>query len=209
MYNRNDPKDAQIIANRKAWLASEGYSLEDATRLYITYDEGNTYSKYRVIDAREKGRGMRDNDIEHADALVTTTPGQVLMLPVADCIATTLYDETNGVLMLSHLGRQSLEVQGGVKSVEFLKTQYGTKPQDLKVWLSASIGKDTYQIYKLDNKGMKETIHEQLSAAGVRPENINEDTSNTGSSDEYFSYSEFLKGNKPQDGCHAMMAVIA
>lgn len=208
MYNRKDAKDASVIANRKVWLESQGYSIDDATRLYITYDEGNSYTKYHVTDAHEQGLGMRDNDIEHADALVTKTPGQILFLPVADCIATTFYDEKNGVLMLSHLGRQSLEAQGGVESVKYLQAQYGSRPEDLKVWLSASIGKDTYPIFKLDNKGMKEAIHEQLASIGVLSENIIEDTANTGTDAGYYSYSEYLKGNKPEDGCHAMMAVI-
>ncbi len=208
MYNREDPENQEVIWNREAWLNPYGLKLDDATRLYITYGEDKTYTKYHETDASEKGKGMRGNDIEPADALVTTTPGQVLFLPVADCIAAALYDEKNGVLMLSHLGRHSLEVNGGVQSVAYLKEHYGSKPEDLQVWLSASIGKDTYPILKLDNKGMKEVVHEQLHAAGILPENIVDDIANTGVHPEYFSHSEFLKGNKTEDGCHAMMAAI-
>jgi copper oxidase (laccase) domain-containing protein len=110
--------------------------------------------------------------------------------------------------MLSHLGRHSLEVNGGVKSVEYLQSHYGSKPEDIHVWLSASIGKDKYPILKLDNKGMKEVVHEQLRTAGILPENIIDDVADTGVHPEYFSHSEFLKGNKPEDGCHAMAAYI-
>lgn len=208
MYDRTQPEDQKVIENRATWLHSHGFSLDDATRLYITYGDDKTYKKYLEVNASDMGKGMRANDIEWADALVTTIPGQVLFLPVADCIATTFYDEAHGVLMLSHLGRHSLEVNGAVESVRYLQTHYDSKPEDIQVWLSASISKDAYPITKLDGKGMKEVIHEQLAKAGIVPEHIIEDAADTGTNPEYFSHSEFLKGNKPSDGCHAMMAVI-
>jgi copper oxidase (laccase) domain-containing protein len=208
MYNRQDPGDTRIIAHRRTWLADQSIDLSDTTRLYITYDDDNSYVKYTVLTAADKGKGMTGDDIEHADAIVTTEPGHALFLPVADCIATTFYDEEHGVLMLSHLGRQSLEQQGGVKSVEFLVEHFQTKPEQLQVWTSASINKDAYKIYKLDNAGMKESLYAQLEKAGVSKEQVIDDTSDTGTDDKYFSHSEYLKGNKPESGCHAMVAMM-
>lgn len=207
MHNRNDPLDPEIIQNRTDWLASQGVDASEATRLLIRF-EGDDYCRYEVVGDSEQGLNMNDDDNFVADALVTTQPGHALLLPVADCIATTIYDPVNEVLMLTHLGRQSLEQNGGVQSVAFLVEQYGSNPSDLQVWTSPTINKDAYKIFKLDNKGMKEVFFEQMDEAGIRRENINDHVGDTGTDDAYFSYSEFLKGNKQVDGCHAMVAVM-
>ena len=55
---------------------------------------------------------------------------------------------------------------------------------------------------------MKEAFFEQLAQAGVVRENIYNHDGDTGSNDDFYSYSEFLKGNKPENGCHAMVAMM-
>ncbi len=161
-----------------------------------------------TIGVDEKGVNMRGDDNFIADAIVTTTPGHALLLPVADCIATAIFDPVRGVLMLAHLGRHSLEQQGGVKVIEYLAKSYGSKAGDLQVWLSPSINKESYPIYKLSGLSMKEACWQQLRSAGVHKENIVDDTRDTGSNDMLYSYSEFLKGYKQVDGCQAMLAVM-
>ncbi len=207
MHNRNDPLDAKVIANREAWLTSQGIALDDTSRVLILY-EGDDYCRYKEVGEAERGINMRGNDRYIADALITTTPGHALMLPVADCIATILFDPSRGVLMLSHLGRHSLEQQGAIRSVEYLVEHYGSKPQNIQVWLSPSISKKEYPIRKLDGLGMKEACHQQLKAAGIHDNHINDDTRDTGTDDALYSYSEFLKGSKPYDGCYASVAVM-
>lgn len=208
-YNPDDFEDAEVIVNRGKFLTSNGIALKDTTREHITFFNGDeTFVKYRKIDESEKGRGMLSGDVESADALVTTTPGHALFLPVADCVATVLFDEEKGVLMLSHLGRHSLEQQGGQKSVEYLVENYGVKPENLKIWLGPSPNKEVYPIFKLGGQGMKEAVFEQLQKAGIRPQNITDNPADTATDPRYYSHSEFLKGNKPTDGRFAMVAVM-
>lgn len=208
MSNRHDHSDPVVIENRRRWLDTQGIDMKAVVRVRVSYDTDD-YCQYHIVDGTDKGHGMTDiTTIPRADALVTTTPGLALFLPVADCIATTLYDPEHGVLMLSHLGRQSLEQEGGVKSVAFLQEHYGTRPEVVQVWTSPSVNKDLYPIFKLDNKGMKEVFFEQMDKAGVLREHITDHPADTATDANYFSYSEFLKGNKPEDGGHAMVAVI-
>ncbi|HWT40303.1 MAG TPA: polyphenol oxidase family protein [Dongiaceae bacterium] len=208
MYTPSDQEDEGVIKNRQTWLEKQELAMADTTRVHISYDTDN-FCRYRIINASNKGEGMVDGNDEHADALVTTVPGQALFLPVADCVATTLFDEEHGVLMLSHLGRHSLEQQGGIKSVEFLVKHFGTNPEHLKVWLSPAPGKQVYAIYKLNNQGMKEAAFEQLQSAGVKRQNVIDSPADTAIDDRYFSHSEFLKGNKQTDGRFAMVAVMS
>ena len=207
MHNRRDPLDPVVIANRERWLGSQGIQLDATTRLLISYD-GDNFCRYKEVGAAEQGINMRGDDGFVADALVTRTPGHVLFLPVADCVATVLYDPEHEVLMLTHLGRQSLEQQGAQRSVEHLTRMYGSRPEALQVWLSPTINKDAYPIFSLDNKGMKEALYEQLAQAGVRSGQVTDNDADTGTNDNYYSYSEYLKGNKPEDGCHAVVAVL-
>ncbi len=209
MNDRTNPTNQAVTSNRRTWLTGQGVNIGDAVRVKITYDEPeNDYCRYREVTSLNKGEGMFDGNVEPADALVTTEPGVALFLPIADCVATTFYDEVHGVLMLSHLGRQSLEQSGGVKSVEYLKEHYGVNPTILKVWLSATVNKEVYPIFKLDNKGMKEALYEQLLSVGIIEENIIDNKDDTATDSRYFSYSEFLKGNKSIDGTYAMITVM-
>ncbi len=207
MYIPTEQENASVITNRAIWLEKQGIALDDTTRVHISYDQDD-FCRYRIVDAAQKGEGMRDGAGELADALVTTVPGQALFLPVADCVATTLFDPEYGVLMLSHLGRHSLEQDGGACSVAFLVETFGSKPEHIKVWLSPAPSKESYPIFKLDGSGMKEAVFEQLQRAGVLLENIIDNPADTAASDDYFSHSEFAKGNKSVEGRFAMVAVM-
>ncbi len=206
MYNRKDMADPVVIANRRAYLEAHGVTLKDTTRLAFTYQgEEAPYKRYLTLDDSSHGTGMTGDGIP-ADGIVTTQPGAVLFLPVADCIAAVIYDPKHQVLMLTHLGRHSLEQDGALSSVAYLAEHFGSVSNELKVWMSAAAGKENYAIWKLNNKGMKEAAFEQLTLAGVPTENIVDDPADTTTDHSYYSYSEFLKGNRPEDGDHCVIA---
>lgn len=206
MLIHGDAFNQTIIANRERWLKeSQGSSADQTIRLNVTYDRDD-YCRYRIVSGDDAGQGMADDASLTADALVTTTPGLNLFLPLADCVAAVFYSPSKRVLMLSHLGRQSLEAQGGVQSVAFLQEHYGVDPAELKVWLGPTANKDSYKIYALDNQGMLEATLDQLSKAGITAENIEESGIDTVTDPEFYSYSAFLRGEKPEDGRFAVCA---
>lgn len=206
MYLRSEPGNETILDNRDRWFNTHGLSTSNATRVYITYD-GDDFLRYSEVGESDKGSGMVDDKIVQSDALITTSFDHVLFLPVADCIATTIFDPEHGKLMLTHLGRHSLEQEGGVRSVEYMVKKYGSRPESLQVWATPSVGKEAYPIYKLGGKGMKEVFFEQMAKAGVVRESITDISVDTATDTSYYSHSEYLKGNKPQ-GSHAMLAVM-
>lgn len=208
MYNRRNALDPVAIQNRDSFLQHHTMSIEAATRPKVDYSRTN-YCEYKVVDATTYGRGMKNEDGIVADALITTTPGHTLFLPVADCVGVAIYDPTNEVLMVAHLGRHSLEQHGGTTAIQHLVTLYGSTPSELLVWLTPAPSKEAYPIWKLDNKGMKEATFEQLTTAGIALSNIIDNPADTTKDPNYFSYSEFLKGNKAEDGDHAIAAMIS
>ncbi|MDB5161520.1 MAG: Protein of hypothetical function [Candidatus Saccharibacteria bacterium] len=214
IYNRHNATDPEIIANREKFLSTLNISIDQTTRVNVnmlpraTVEDEQDYCRYIEVKETDKGKGMRSDDVFVSDALVTDQKNHALMLPVADCVGATFYDPIQEVLMVSHLGRHSLEQKGLIKSVQYLKEHYKTNPFDLQVWLTPAPGKDVYPIWALDNKGMKEVTFEQLAKAGVLKENITDNPADSTNDKNYFSYSEFLKGNRDIDGDHMMVAMM-
>jgi hypothetical protein len=213
MLDRHSPTNPDVIKNREKYLAGLEITMDEASRLHTnmliraTVEHDENYCRYREVSENDKGKGMRGDDLV-ADAFVTTHAGHALILPLADCVGAVFFDPEHHVLMLSHLGRHSLEQEGGKRSVEHLADKYQSDPAKLKVWLTPAPSKESYPIWALDNKGMKEVTFEQLQAAGILPENIIDNTAETDKDPTYFSYSEFLKGNRKEDGDHMIVAMM-
>lgn len=197
----------QIITNRTNFLAKNGIKLSDSTLVKITYD-GTDYTRYREVDESRKGQGMRINDSLPADGLVTRELGHALFLPLADCVGAVIHDPTKGILMVSHLGRHSVEQNGGYESIRFLVDNYGCKPENLAVWLTPAPGRQSYPVHAMGNRGLKELAIKQLESAGVQLANITDSPIDTATDKNYFSHSEFLKGNRPNDGRYAIVAMM-
>lgn len=200
-------KSDEVVNNRNAFLKSVGIATDQTTLVKITYDTDD-FTKYRIVTEAEKGAGMRGTDAtEHADALVTTQPNHALFLPLADCVGAILYDEAHHALMVSHLGRHSVEAQGAARSVEYLKSHCASNPSRIKVWLSPGVGKATYPLRAFEGKGLHEVIVAQLRQAGINEANIENTNINTATSEEYYSHSEHLKGND-EPGRFAIVAMM-
>ena len=198
---------AEVENNRRAFLKAAGIDMDTTTLVAITYDTDN-FTKYRVIDGDEKPAGMYSMDsVVHADALVTRESNRALFLPLADCVGAIMYDIDHHVLMVSHIGRHSAEMDGGRRSVKYLKDTFEVEPARLKVWLSPGVGRDTYPLHRFGGKGLQEVIVDQLRAAGVNDENIEVSTIDTAKSKDYYSHSEYLKGNDEQ-GRFAIVAAM-
>lgn len=207
MLNRNHDDLPQVAKNRQLWLAKYGLEPTETTRLSVIY-ESDDFCRYKEVGPAEFGDGMTGAPLEATDAIVTRTLGQVLFLPIADCVGTTIFDPEHEVLMLSHLGRHSLEQDGGFKSIKFLVDNYGSDPAKLRLWLAPAPGKEAYPVFSMQNRGLKEIAFEQLQRAGVKLDNIIDNPADTTRDKNYYSHSEFLKGHQAEDGRFAMLAVM-
>jgi len=183
-------------------------TVQQTTRINLSY-ETNNFCRYAIIDEDFKGLGMApSSNIPTYDGLVVTRPNHALFLLLADCIGAVIFDPENQVMMLSHLGRHSLEQDGFIQSVEFLKTHFKSKPTRLKVWLSPAAGKDMYPIYNLKGKGLKEVIFEQIYKSGVMISNVKDNQSETTTDPNYFSHTMYVNGQQDADGRQVMIAMM-
>ena len=113
------------------FLSSKEFAL-DRNTIYVTYGEQNTYTEAVYVDGAQIGKVT-------CDALYTDTPGHVLVLPVADCIGTVVYDPETSMLGILHLGRHS-SVAGLIESFAIdVADALGSDPRDWHVWMSPSL----------------------------------------------------------------------
>jgi copper oxidase (laccase) domain-containing protein len=207
MLDPNNKSDPEIIKNRKIFLRKNGIDINKTTRVSTIY-EGDNFRRYYEAKSEHMGSGMFDEKVETSDAIITTDLNHALFLPIADCIGAVIYDPKKQILMLSHLGRHALEQNGGFESVKFLMNNYQSKPSDLRVWLTPAPGPKSYPMHSFDNRSIKDVAYEQLMAAGISLDSITDDKTDTSESTDYFSHSEFLKGNRPMDGRFAIVAMM-
>jgi copper oxidase (laccase) domain-containing protein len=110
--------------------------------------------------------------------------------------------------MVSHLGRHSTEEQGGIKSVEYLKDKFKSNVNDILVWLSPAVGKDTYPLHKFDGKGLHEVLLRQFLEAGILQDSIEVCSINTATNENYFSHSQHLAGHQDSNDRFAIAAMM-
>lgn len=192
----------QVVENRQQFVAQAQGDLARTALVYVTFDSDD-YCRYRRVESRDLNVGITTP----ADALVTTDKEVGLFLPLADCCGAVLYDPVKEVLMMSHLGRHSVEQFGGVGSVRYLTEEFGSAPSDLYVWLSPAAGGERYPLYRRQSQALHDVITDDLQYAGVPSTNIERSIIDTTASDDYYSHSEFIKGNR--SGVNGRFAIYA
>lgn len=188
-----------VTSNRSQFLQQCDISLRQTVVCQVTYDTTN-FTRYDVV--------LSPDYSEIADALATNQRQLAIFLPLADCTGAVLYDQKQQAFMVSHLGRHSTELFGGRKSVEFMTQHFGSTPSDILVWLSPSPNGVDYPLWAFDNRSFSDVITEQLHEAGILRHNIEVSTIDTATDKNYFSHSEFLKGNQVEDGRYAIVAMM-
>ena len=126
------PSTLDHSRNADEFLKKHEFPLE-RSRIFVTYDDEREYIDIVRVDDENVGSDIK------ADALYTTDVGKVLTLPVADCVATVVYDPVTGMLALLHLGRQS-SVAGLIEHfILEVADRLGSDPRDWHVWMSPSL----------------------------------------------------------------------
>jgi copper oxidase (laccase) domain-containing protein len=192
----------EVIETRQAFCEANGVSYGDVVYQWIIYGDDQTYEHIEQVDEGSTTKYVAD---VAADALFTSAPGVGLFLPVADCVATVVYDPVQRNLALLHLGRHATLANLLPKTLEVFASK-GSKPHDLVVWMSPSAGRATYKLDYFDRKDdpawkpycdikqdgiyidMQGFNRQRLLDAGVKPENIHMSPINTMMSDDYFSH---------------------
>jgi len=133
---------ADVLENRRRAAAAMGAGLSDF--VFCSQAHGRAA---RVVTAADRGRGAwsLDDAIGDADALVTTDPGTVLAVMVADCVPIVLYDPAAHVLACVHAGWRGTVARVVDAALEAM-TALGSRPENVIAGLGPAISADGYQV---------------------------------------------------------------
>lgn len=87
------------------------------------------------------GRTFKDTD-----GLLTDQSGVGLLIKYADCTPVILFDPVNNVLANVHSGWRGTTQRIAVRAVEKMQRDFGSKPEDLIVYVGPSIDQDSYEV---------------------------------------------------------------
>jgi YfiH family protein len=160
----------------------------------------------------QKVEGDSSGFVGQGDILLTSTPGLPLSIFTADCLAVILLDPVAPRLALAHVGWRGT-VQSAVIAAVDAMTNEGTRPRDLLVTISPSIGPCCYEVDPLVIDPLRQAFpaewerwgtpngegkwmldlwtanHDQLVSTGCRSEQIHNARLCTACSvDRFFSY---------------------
>lgn len=190
------------LANRRRFCDLAGVNYDDVVYQQIVYADDQTYDRLREVDRSD--RSLLKPQVP-ADGLITGTKNVGIMLPVADCVATTIYDPVTRRMAVLHLGRHST-VAGLMKKTLDELVGHGSDATDLLVYMSPSAQKEHYVMRYFDHadepawqlfcERRPDGFHLDLAGfnrqacidAGVLPDHIEASTVDTVTSDDYFSH---------------------
>jgi len=137
-----DEKGA-VVENRKRFVNSLGYSLEDAVALDQVH--GN---KVIVVDERHKGKGMFEYEdfLASADGMVTNEPGILLTTYYADCVPLYFFDPKTKSIGIAHAGWKGTMLKIGANIISELQQNFGANPEDCIPVIGPSIGSCCYEV---------------------------------------------------------------
>ena len=202
--------DGTIVSNRTRFAHACGLDYGDTVYQRIIYDDTRTYALIVEVD---NGSTTKFTSEIVADALYTTTRGVGLMLPVADCAATVIYDPKRGAIALVHLGRHSSYAKLASRIVKRFVDE-GSRVADLIIWMSPHAGEDSYRLDWFDRRddldwqgfyqddgngallnlaGFNRSLFEK---AGVLRENVHVSSIDTMADDNYFSHAAGDRGGR-------------
>jgi len=140
--------DGTIVSNRTKFVDACGIAYGDAVYQRIIYDQSRTYSLIAEVDG---GSTTKFTSEVVADALYTATRGIGLMLPVADCAATVVYDPVRRALAMAHLGRHSSYAKLATRVVKRFVDD-GSDAVNLMVWIGPRAGREAYRLEWFDRR---------------------------------------------------------
>lgn len=148
---RHPTLDPFASGNIRKWCGELGVEIGQTVGVYITYGDDHTYRTIVDVEEPLSREGCATPDgWQKADALVTNVPGIGLLLPIADCNAVTIYDPTNHVIALAHLGWHATVNNLARELISHLVKTYGSRPADLLISFSPSIRRESYVFETLD-----------------------------------------------------------
>ncbi len=201
----------EVVRNRAAFLSQFGIAYQE--HIAMSCDHGEIITL--VDEANESIGATNPQNILQSEVLVTQKKHLALFLLTADCQPMSFYDPVTQTIALAHISRKTIVQKLIQKTVDFLQSELDVEPSNLLIHIGPHIKKESYVfplplsentpeltafIEEKDNKAYVDLLGaslQQLTQAGINPDNIVVSPVDTGASEEYFSYYRMKQNGEP------------
>ena len=140
-FGVND-EERNVRENFRRFSAAVGFSEDDLVYSHQTH----TVNVLRVYST-DRGKGLtRQKTWKNVDGFVTDDSGVMLSTYYADCVPLYFADPVRHAIGLSHSGWRGTANGMGRVTVEKMKTEFGSCPEDLICVIGPSICRDCYEV---------------------------------------------------------------
>jgi YfiH family protein len=205
---------AGTSGNRERFLASSG--MEPSGLVLPVQVHGG---RIEAVGAGDGGRGAASHasGIPATDCLATSAKGLPVGILTADCLPVLFYDPVKSCCAACHAGWRSTRERISFKTAAFMRSRFGSSPEDILCWFGPSIRQCCYAVGDEVLKAFPRSVRPsggkmfldlcgenrmQLLEAGIRERNIRDTGSCTCCDPRYFSY------RREGEGCGRMLTVI-
>jgi len=137
--------ETDILKNRNT-LAKQ---IQTNTPLNFVVANQTHGSRVVVIKTpRSRGWENQNTAINNCDALITNLPNIMLGILTADCVSILLYDAKQGVVASIHAGWRGTQKKIVTKTLQKMKTEFKSNPENILAAIAPSIGKCCYEVDK-------------------------------------------------------------
>ncbi|MBV5279204.1 MAG: peptidoglycan editing factor PgeF [Campylobacteraceae bacterium] len=145
----------------------------------------------------------KGDEYPSCDALICAQEDIGLVVMVADCIPILFYDRVRHIIGVAHAGRAGSALHVGQKTIAKMQEVFGSKIEDMQVFMGPSIQKCCYEVGIEATVGLEKCLHvkhgryfldlqsankEDFLALGIREEAIEISPICTCCDKDYFSY---------------------
>lgn len=193
-------EEAEVLENRERFLGKYGLHPEDCIVMEVEHGENVV-----CLDSSHRPKHWKDS--LKAEAFMTQEKNLVLFLMTADCLPIALYDPTNEVVALAHLGWIPTDKRLLPKVITKMCAHFKSKPGDLLAYIGPGVHKESYLFQPPLKKSTPEwqpflsTLPSgeisvdlvgynisQLKESGLQKTNIHAEPTDTAISSQYFSH---------------------
>lgn len=141
LHATNNPDAVKI--NRKRFAKDLNIDLEKCVFAKQTHSD-----HIHKVTLEDAGKGVFDYEtaIDDTDALYTKEKGICLGVFHADCVPVLMADPISGIIVAIHAGWQGTVKEITGKTIAYLKEHENVNPENLKVYIGASICQNNFEV---------------------------------------------------------------
>ena len=162
-----------MFKDKEKYFEIEEFKKYNIEALYITKEIGNTdlhseegWENLNNFFKKEKGKNLimiyakqthsdniidikedaKENFYENVDGFITNRKDVVLLTKYADCLPLYFYDQKLQIIGISHSGWKGSFQKIGIKTLETMSKNYGSKKEDIILGIGIGISCEKYEV---------------------------------------------------------------